>query len=382
MFLVSLLTFFSLAKPSMVPAASLNLFSYGVFFLGLLLSACFHRSRAFFIILILGLSQLALTVHPAPDGAFRFYRLVIYPLICFFLPLNIIFFSRVKERGLLSFWGFARLGLILLQGFYIALAIFSHDAELTTPVRYAILPPPLPFFTPLPQTALFLFLAVFLFLLRQGTSRSYIDRALLAVLLAAGAAFHYIAVPNAVPFFLSTAIILLIIAVMQDSYAMAYIDELTGLPGRRALNQELLTLRGQYAIAMLDIDHFKKFNDTYGHDTGDDVLRLVATVMKEIEGGGKPFRYGGEEFSIIFPGQTAKEALPHLEALRQKIAKTPYVSHSKGQKKKRLPKRLFVTVSMGLAENSDSRKTGDMVIKNADKALYRAKENGRNCIKQ
>ncbi|MER3423211.1 MAG: GGDEF domain-containing protein, partial [Nitrospiraceae bacterium] len=77
--------------------------------------------------------------------------------------------------------------------------------------------------------------------------------------------------------YFAAAGLVLTLAVLQTSYAMAYHDDLTGLPGRRALNETLLKLSGRYTIAMVDVDHFKTFNDQYGHDVGDQVLRMVAS---------------------------------------------------------------------------------------------------------
>ncbi len=112
---------------------------------------------------------------------------------------------------------------------------------------------------------------------------------------------------------------------IETAYLVGYHDELTGLPGRRAFNQAVAALDGEYAIAMLDVDHFKRFNDTFGHDAGDQVLRLVAARMMDVGGSGKAFRYGGEEFAIIFRRTAAEEALEHAEALRHAIAETSFV---------------------------------------------------------
>src|SRR3989449_8589709 len=68
---------------------------------------------------------------------------------------------------------------------------------------------------------------------------------------------------------------------------------------------------------MVDVDHFKRFNDTYGHDAGDHVLRLVAARLAVAPGGGTAYRYGGEEFALVFPGKGQDECLPHLEELRE-----------------------------------------------------------------
>jgi len=72
-------------------------------------------------------------------------------------------------------------------------------------------------------------------------------------------------------------------------------------------------------VAVVDIDHFKNFNDTYGHETGDQVLRMVAAKLASVTGGGRAYRVGGEEFSILFSGKSVKEATPHLELLRSVI---------------------------------------------------------------
>jgi diguanylate cyclase (GGDEF)-like protein len=183
--------------------------------------------------------------------------------------------------------------------------------------------------------------------------------------------------------------LMLAAVVLRASHSMAYLDELTGLPSRRALKEEMLKLGSRYTIAMLDIDHFKKFNDTHGHDTGDDVLKLVAVCIKGVGGGGKAFRYGGEEFTIIFPGKEAEEAIPYLEELRECIANRGFIKRSKSRPKEKPAeivtkkssyKKLYLTVSIGAAEKNEKNKNAEEVIVAADKALYRAKSKGRNCV--
>src|SRR5256886_17253000 len=98
---------------------------------------------------------------------------------------------------------------------------------------------------------------------------------------------------------------------------MAYQDSLTALPARRALNEALVRLGSQYTIGMVDVDHFKRINDSHGHDVGDQVLKMVAAKLAQVGGGGRAYRYGGEEFAVLFPGKGAEECLPELEARRQ-----------------------------------------------------------------
>ena len=101
------------------------------------------------------------------------------------------------------------------------------------------------------------------------------------------------------------------LSVMETSYAMAFRDELTDLPARRALMRDLEGMGRLYAAAMVDVDHFKRFNDRYGHDVGDQVLRMVAAKLAKAPGGGRAYRYGGEEFALLYPGKSRDDALPY-----------------------------------------------------------------------
>jgi diguanylate cyclase (GGDEF)-like protein len=186
--------------------------------------------------------------------------------------------------------------------------------------------------------------------------------------------------------FSSAALLMCLYAVMQESWRMAYLDELTELPGRRALREKFQKLSGLYTVAMLDVDHFKKFNDSYGHDTGDAVLRMIAAKMNKVTGGGASYRYGGEEFSVVFTGKSASDAAPHLEALREAIANAPFVinraSRRKNEKnvKQNKNQSVTVTVSIGVADSNGDADSPWDVLKLSDKALYRAKGKGRNCV--
>jgi len=162
------------------------------------------------------------------------------------------------------------------------------------------------------------------------------------------------------------------------SWGRAFQDELTGLPGRRALEEKLVKLSGTYALAMADVDHFKKFNDTYGHDTGDDVLRFVASNLMKVSGG-KAYRYGGEEFTIVFSGLTASEAADVLDGVRCEIAAAQLTVRKPGGRSRR-GEQVSVTVSFGVAEHNSRYSTAREVLKAADKMLYKAKDNGRNRV--
>lgn len=155
-------------------------------------------------------------------------------------------------------------------------------------------------------------------------------------------------------------------------------DPLTGLFNRHYLSETLQRELQQnqphpVGIIILDIDHFKKFNDTYGHDGGDTLLRAIGTLLREnIRGEDIPCRYGGEEFVLILPGASLKDTQMRAEQIRQRV-KQLSVSHA-GQP---LPP---ITISLGVACFPAHGATAARVIKAADEALYRAKAAGRNCV--
>ena len=184
--------------------------------------------------------------------------------------------------------------------------------------------------------------------------------------------------------------ILIIVYVMSASHDMAFNDQLTNIPGRHALEVDMKHLGRKYSMAMVDIDHFKKFNDTYGHDIGDDVLKLVARILRETTGGAKAYRYGGEEFTIIFKGKNTEQAKEHLQVLISEIQNYDMIirnthdrpdDHEVGMQKRgkngKPTKVVNVTVSIGLSD-STTTKQPEEVLKLADNALYKAKETGRN----
>jgi len=184
---------------------------------------------------------------------------------------------------------------------------------------------------------------------------------------------------------------LMMLYLISASHGMAFNDQLTRLPSRHALDIDLRSVGGTFAIAMIDIDHFKTFNDSYGHDTGDDVLKLVASRIRLIKGKARVYRYGGEEFTILFKGKTSTEAKEYLEQLRLDIEQYDLVIRDMNSRPKndiegaklRSDKRnnsVHITVSIGVCDNTVERNVIE-AIKRADEALYKAKNAGRNCIR-
>ncbi|MGK0444506.1 MAG: diguanylate cyclase (GGDEF)-like protein [Bermanella sp.] len=168
-----------------------------------------------------------------------------------------------------------------------------------------------------------------------------------------------------------------------DSYVMAFVDELTGIPGRRALEFKLKTQGKHYYVAMVDVDHFKKFNDTYGHQVGDDVLKVIAKLISQTRGA-NAYRYGGEEFCLVFSKSAQEDVLSALELTRKSIEEYALYPKSLVRKKnkrgeKTKTKPLHITASFGVCQQS-ANDGYERVIERADKALYKAKQAGRNCV--
>jgi diguanylate cyclase (GGDEF)-like protein len=137
--------------------------------------------------------------------------------------------------------------------------------------------------------------------------------------------------------------------------------------------QSTLDLSPPLSVAMIDIDHFKNVNDTYGHQAGDMILHSVAqTIYKEAQPGGVACRYGGEEIVVFFPQKNIVQTVPVVENIRKAIEKT---------KTRTAKKNISVSVSCGVSCKEESGQTIMDVIQAADKALYKAKEGGRNQVK-
>ena len=364
--------------------------------LAMLLSIRFNRSRFSFLLLFLTLAWVSQTylrgqLLPATES-----------LLFAALVVNGFVFSLLKDRSLFSVHGLLRFSALALQAFAIWYLVTHQTALPMALLNYEwfTLPEALAIFVQLPDTVIAIAVLaslahMTLSLIRNSSLQATFFGCQLGLL---GIASGY---PHAafVPFLVSSCGLMILLNIIMDSHDMAYRDELTALPSRRALNQMLLSLGRRYTIAMLDIDHFKKFNDTHGHDVGDEVLQMVAAKIARIAGGGKPFRYGGEEFTIVFPGKSPQQAQQHLEALRSEIENYKMVmrqhqrrnqsssANRAGQKARSrntsespANKSLSVTISIGYATREGDMKLPEAVIKAADQALYRAKNKGRNCL--
>ncbi len=352
---------------------------------GLVLSAFFRRSRLFFALLVLTLAQAAfygLMPRVTPES-----QRIITHAISVLLPLNLLVLAFLRERGIVSPTGRRRLAMIALQVMSVAILcmpamdrIAAHLGQAFVAVRFSR-------WSGLSQAGLAAFgLSALIMMVLLVRRYKAVESSLLWSLAAAFVAMSVAGKSHLEGIYFAAGGLALIVALIETSYAMAYLDELTQLPSRRSLNEALLKLGDSFSIAMLDVDHFKKFNDTYGHEAGDQALRLVASRLSHITGGGKAYRYGGEEFAVVFPNKTADEVFVYLDRMRKVIEQSVFTVRGKDRRKKGkisvghgAKRQTNVTVSVGLAASSGEKLTPAEVMRMADQALYKAKAKGRNC---
>lgn len=360
-------------------AGTYGLVLYGA---GLALSWVFHRSRAFIALGVLAWLNMAV-VGPAE-------RTELLPALGTVVLALLGLLGVARDRGILS-----RVGAIQVLGFATLASLSGYVLADPGLVEQIVARPEvaLALRTVWPgyaaatvAVAVWAGLAIGWAIVRY---RGPLEHAFAWVALLLLAAIHPAVSETQAAVLLVAAGLTVTVALVETSYVMAYRDELTGLPGRRALMQALDDVQGTYTLAMVDVDHFKKFNDKHGHDVGDQVLKLVATRLGRAPGGAKAYRYGGEEFTLLFPGRVREDALEHLEAVRAAIEharfsvrswRRPRKKPETPRKTKRKPKNLSVTVSIGMADTTGKASAPEEILKKADEALYRAKKKGRNQV--
>lgn len=296
-----------------------------VLLLGGAYCAVYRRQRELFLMVTVYIAYFLLdtqTDYYRDNGKVREDAAVVFHLVCLLLPLLFGLFAAWQERTHLFQDMVARFAVLLAFG-SVALgleqsypqALLAWLAEIRWPALHGA-------WMSLIQLSYPVFLAAFLLLaIQYWRNPRPLHAAQLVGLLGL---FWMLPKTFILPFTLnimcSQVMLMIAAAVAHEAYQMAFRDELTGLPGRRALNERMQRLGRNYVLAMSDVDHFKKFNDTHGHDVGDQVLRLVASKLSKVSGGGRAYRYGGEEFAVVFAGKTLEECMPHLEVIRETIA--------------------------------------------------------------
>lgn len=356
---------------------------------GAAMSWRFNRARLLLSIVVLALAERALALFPPGAAGVLDAAPAALHLAAILVAANLTALSFLRERSLLSAEGLRRIGVLALQIAAVAAAYAAWPPERGDPFAHALIAIPGWETVRLPQLVALAYVAALSAqairaLWRPETVARGFFWATAASLLAFAASDD----PLAATLALGTGGLVLVVAAMEHAHSMAYRDELTGLPARRALVEAMQRLDGSYTVAMVDVDHFKQFNDRHGHDVGDQVLRLVASRLARVNHGGRAYRYGGEEFTVLLPDVPLEDSVRILDELRRDIADAVFTVRGADRPKRKPTKpkagrrgaqRLSVTVSMGAAERRE-RDLPDAVVKAADRALYRAKETGRNRV--
>jgi diguanylate cyclase (GGDEF)-like protein len=381
---------------------------YAVLIIGAAIALWFNRGRAFIALISLLVAFIA--YHTSLN--FRddvFPARAVLTAAAIFVPANILLVLVLPERGIVYFRNYRWLLLGLTEVLITAWIATAGHTDLSGTAWHAALDHWSLRAAPTPLLGRVFIVAAFIVaMINAWSERLPLDVGMAGALVAFFIACEWPNPAEVYGVFVFAAGAMLLLAVLQESHRMAFRDELTGLPSRRALQERLVALGPSYTIAMVDVDHFKKFNDTHGHDVGDQVLKMVGSRLAQVDGGGKAFRYGGEEFAVLFPDRSVEEALPHLETLRQNIedykmsVRTEQQRRNearRNQDRRTMTKSAFalahpdapplrsnraellsVTVSIGVAQRSELLETPDAVIRLADEALYRAKGAGRNRV--
>lgn len=375
-----------------VSLAAVNFFYYAVFICGTLLAWRFRTSRVLFCLFVLLIGHHAIEFLAHGHGAAHAPGRTALEAVALLIPLNYILLAFFPERGSeqrIMLWF---LLLLFVESVFVAAAARPEQSS----PGFLHLHIFSSWGSRMPQTAAIAFMIAIGFLLfRLIQFHKAIDSGMMWSLISAWVGFEAGPLGHKGTAYFGVAALMLASSIVENSYSLAFHDELTGLSSRRAYNDALLLLKSPYAVALVDIDHFKSINDTYGHDTGDQALRYVAAKIARVGGGGHAYRVGGEEFTILFPGKTASAVQDYLELLRLNIENSSFRVRS-GQERRhaardtdrraKIGRRgirqgtsrlLQVTVSIGLAESRPKLDVSE-VIPMADKALYRAKQGGRN----
>ena len=384
--------------PALPPSLSglKTLGPYLVLLLGTGMGVWFNRGRAFIALASLLAAFAGYTV-ALEFGSASFAARAVFTAAAILVPLNFLLALVFPERGVSHHFNYRWLLLAVAEVLFVAWIASAGRTSLSGMAWQDLLEHWLFRSPPTPLLGRLLFVAAFIAAAARARPRGPatetrpLDIGQAGALVAFLIACEWVDAPGAFGAFVTAAGAILLVSLLQESHRLAFRDELTGLPSRRALEERLHGLGPVHTLAMVDVDHFKNFNDTHGHDIGDQVLRLVASRLAHAPAGGTAYRFGGEEFCLVFPGLRLAEALPHVEAICADIAAYQMAVRSgdrpkdpeAGTKLRHLrsaEKTLSVTVSIGAAEPVDSHSTPAAVLRGADKALYRAKEAGRNRV--
>ncbi len=355
---------------------------------GVLIGLFFKRTWLMIVILVLAIADRALLYFAGNTAVTMEEGRLIYNAISFLLPINLCFFAFMKRRGDIKWQSIWFLGAILLQGCGVAFIYQYKSLGFGAFLEYSSIKWALLEHIPLSQLALFSFgIAFIYYLFLYIRTHGVIERSFCWALISI---FYALALSRIGPvssIYFSTAGLILVISVIENIYVEGFQDEVTDLPTGKSMHGILSQLDRGYTVALIEVDNFERLKDNHGRRVSKQVLRSVGSKLTSVTGGGKPFRYRGEVFAIVFPGMFLQDMLPRIEELRQTIKKLGPILQSQkspGKKLKKLKRieilanKIPVTVSIGVAERSDADMSPQQAIQKAEEALGIAKKEGHD----
>jgi len=357
---------------------------YAIMVVGGFVSLWLNRIQPFLVLLSIFLVNV-LFFYFAPSEQISIAQSVLFPVVSLLLPLNIFVWSLLPEKGIQhqKYNGFVAV-VFLLQALFFYLLMTELPLDLVENISLPVVAGSKIYHLTFASTLMFLIAGFVLSVRLNSFSQLRIfNHSVVFILLLMAFALNQYMHDGVLAWVSSIAGLMIVLSLVFDAHHIAYTDELTGLKGRRALNESFMGLGKRYAMVMVDIDHFKQFNDTYGNDVGDQVLKMVAAILDTVSGG-KAYRFGGEEFTLIFKNKSADYIIHEIERLRVDIASemisVEIEDKTTAVKRKTKPtlKEVGVTISLGLATPDKQHTTPEQVLKFADEALYKAKKSGRN----
>jgi diguanylate cyclase (GGDEF)-like protein len=367
----------TLARPSVWAAAVLAA--------GAAIALFFRSGRALFALVTL-LIAYASQQFWLQQGLVTLEARSVYFALAVFVPLNLALLAVLPERGTINRSGALRLAVIVLEAAVIGLTVAAGGGFDWASGRF------LPFgIGALPHAGVLVIVAsVIAALVGAFRSRSAVSASCAGAIGAFVVAAHVPTASYTWSIFSMAAGLMVTIAVLHDAFRVAFRDKQTGLPNRQALDARMDALPRKYALAMVDIDRFADFNSAHGPELGDQALNMVAARIQHAVGRGNAYRVGGEEFAVVLPRVSAAHALPRLEAMRENVESYQLAlrapERARNTRRARRPggwkgnDTVSLTVSAGVADNSDGPTTPQAVLEEAGRALQRAKELGRNRV--
>lgn len=352
---------------------------YIIALLAIFMSVWYQNSNSFYLVCFILITYFLMNVSASKPPMLS----EVVMMTSILLPINAIWLGFSKERGVISSYGRNKAIIVLGQIIWIFINMMGKSSTpVTTDLNEAVS-------LNAPAVVLYV-LSISILLASYFLKNHYMNLIFVVVLLTSYISLHFVNRILLVAIFTTAIFIVIVIALFEMSYSLAFHDPLTGVLSRRALDQEFLKLGNRYAIAMVDLDHFKNINDNYGHNVGDEVLKMVASIIDKTSGNAKVFRYGGEEFVVLFLRMPYNDTIVQLERMRKAIERRPFILRGENRPKEK-PEKLknsaakgrgtfYTTVSIGVAQKNDLLKTFNDVLIKADQALYKSKNGGRNII--